>query len=172
MARLVARVINVALTLGVIAVFTLGIAGPFSHRIPAALAQISTHRRSTTTLGTTTPPTTVRSVPTTTRVTPTTRPPVTRTVVSVPRVTLPLVTLPPRTVATTSTTSTTIAAIGTKLPRVAATLPLTTKGTNAHVNPVFAMLSGAGFFLALVIIVGRFLASRPKRTNAGANSAP
>jgi Ca2+/Na+ antiporter len=73
-------------------------------------------------------------------------------------------------VATTSTTSTTIAAIGNKLPQVAATLPLTTKGTNGHVNPVFALLSGIGFFLVLVIMVGRFVATRPNRTKSGAGS--
>jgi K+-transporting ATPase A subunit len=31
-------------------------------------------------------------------------------------------------------------------------LPLTTKKQNGHVNPVFAELSGVGFFIALVLM--------------------
>jgi hypothetical protein len=34
------------------------------------------------------------------------------------------------------------------------------------------MLSGAGFFLALVIMAGRFLMTRPKRIKAGADGVP
>jgi hypothetical protein len=43
------------------------------------------------------------------------------------------------------------------------TLPLATKGTSAHVNPIFAMLSGAGFFVALMIVTGRLVITRPRR---------
>ena len=75
---------------------------------------------------------------------------------------------PAATVTTTSTTTTTIAAIGGKLPAAPVTLPLTTKGSNAHVNPLFAWLSGIGFLVAILVIFGRFLTSRPKRTRAGA----
>jgi hypothetical protein len=35
---------------------------------------------------------------------------------------------------------------------------------------VFALLSGIGFFLVLVIMVGRFVATRPNRTKSGAGS--
>lgn len=64
----------------------------------------------------------------------------------------------------TSTSSTTLVApLGPQLPRPQATVPLSTKGTSGHVDPVFAMLSGAGFFLALLIMVGSFLMSRPSR---------
>jgi hypothetical protein len=73
-------------------------------------------------------------------------------------------------VATTSTTTTTIAAIGGQLPPAPVTLPLTTKGSNAHVNPLFAWLSGIGFVLAILVILGRFLTSRPKRTGTGAGA--
>jgi hypothetical protein len=75
---------------------------------------------------------------------------------------------PATTVATTSTTTTTIAAIGGRLPPAPVTLPLTTKGANAHVKPLFAWLSGIGFLVALLVILGRFLTSRPKRTRARA----
>jgi hypothetical protein len=64
---------------------------------------------------------------------------------------------------TSSTTSTTIAAIGGHLPLSPSTLPLATKGTSAHVNPIFAMLSGAGFFVALMIVTGRLVITRPRR---------
>jgi hypothetical protein len=73
-------------------------------------------------------------------------------------------------VATTSTTTTTIAAIGGQLPPAPVTLPLTTKGSNAHVNPLFAWLSGIGFLVAILVIIGRFLTSRPKRTGTGAGA--
>jgi hypothetical protein len=37
---------------------------------------------------------------------------------------------------------------------------LTTKGTSAHVNPVFAVLSGIGFGVALLIIASRLFVTR------------
>jgi len=172
MARKVVKAVNAFLALAVATVLTFGIAGPFSRRPAAALTQAHRHS-STTTVGISTPPTTVQSAPTTQRATSTTtKSPVTRSPVTLPAVTFPFVTLPPRTVATTSTTSTTIAAIGSRLPPPPATLPFTTKGTNGHVKPLFAMLSGAGFFLALVIMAGRFLMTRPKRIKAGADGVP
>jgi hypothetical protein len=75
---------------------------------------------------------------------------------------------PAATVATTTTTTTTIAAIGGRLPPSPVTLPLTTKGSNAHVNPLFAWLSGIGFLVAILVIFGRLFTSRPKRSRAGA----
>jgi hypothetical protein len=64
------------------------------------------------------------------------------------------------TTSTSSTTSTTLAGIGGRVPAEQATVPLPTHGTNGHVNPVYAMLSGAGFFAALVIMAGRFFYTR------------
>jgi hypothetical protein len=84
-----------------------------------------------------------------------------------PVYTPPVVTQPYVPVATTAatapTTSTTIAPIGNRLPAPAVTLPLITKGSNGHVDPLFAILSGAGFFLALVIMATTFVLTRPKR---------
>jgi hypothetical protein len=48
------------------------------------------------------------------------------------------------------------------------TLPLTTKSSNAHVKPLYAWLSGIGFLVALLVVAGRFVTSRPKRRRAGA----
>jgi hypothetical protein len=75
---------------------------------------------------------------------------------------------PPVFVPTTTTvpppaTTTTIVAIGGHLPPPPSTVPLTTKGTSAHVSPVFAALSGAGFFVAFVIMATRFLITSPRR---------
>jgi hypothetical protein len=42
------------------------------------------------------------------------------------------------------------------------TVPLTTKQQSSHVSPVFAALSGAGFFVALLIMGVRFLLTRPR----------
>jgi len=68
--------------------------------------------------------------------------------------------VPPTTPAPT-TTSTTIAAIVGRLPATPATLPLALKGSSAHVSPVFAVLSGVGFFVALLIAAARFFVTRP-----------
>lgn len=57
--------------------------------------------------------------------------------------------------------ATTIAPIGNSLPVSPVTLPLRTQGSNAHVSPVFAILSGIGFFIALVIVIGRLVITRP-----------
>lgn len=72
----------------------------------------------------------------------------------------------PRTTAVPATAvptipATTIAPIGNSLPVSPVTLPLRTKGSNAHVSPVFAIFSGIGFFIALVIVVGRLVVTRP-----------
>src|SRR5579875_2254985 len=55
----------------------------------------------------------------------------------------------------TAAPTTTIAPLGNSLPPVPATLPLRTRDINAHVSPLFAILSGVGFALALLIVVGR-----------------
>lgn len=74
--------------------------------------------------------------------------------------TYPRTTAAPATAAPTIA-ATTIAPIGNSLPVSPVTLPLRTKGSNAHVSPVFAILSGIGFFLALVIVIGRLVVTRP-----------
>jgi hypothetical protein len=139
---------------------------------------------STTTAPTTTPTTTPH--PTTSAPQPTTPPAtVPPTPQTTPKATTPVRTTAPATsrgispatvaplaptatVATTSTTTTTIAGIGGRLPPAPVTLPLTTKGSNAHVDPLLAWLSGIGFCVVILVIIGRFLTSRPKRTGARA----
>ena len=81
-----------------------------------------------------------------------------------PVVTQPYV--PVATTAATTTTSTTIAPIRNRLPPPAVTLPLITRGSNGHVNPLFAILSGVGFFLALVIMATTYVLTRSKRGRA------
>jgi len=90
----------------------------------------------------------------------TTSPPTTRPAV---RQTLPLNSTPRSTVAssTTSTTNTTLPSIGGNLPVTPSTVPFTTKQQSSHVSPVFAALSGIGFFLALIIVAVRFWITRP-----------
>jgi hypothetical protein len=73
-----------------------------------------------------------------------------------PAVPYPTATLPP----TTAAPTTTIVGIGGRLPVAPSTLPLTTMGSNAHVNPVLAILSGIGFGIALLIIAGRLIITR------------
>jgi hypothetical protein len=64
---------------------------------------------------------------------------------------------------TAPTTLTTIPGIGGHLPVSPQTLPFATKQQSSHVSPVFAALSGAGFFVALLIAGVRFLLTRPRR---------
>ncbi|MHB1535750.1 MAG: hypothetical protein ACYC1D_14315 [Acidimicrobiales bacterium] len=63
----------------------------------------------------------------------------------------------------TSTTTTTLA----PLPKVVAppplTVPLSTKAPSAHVDPVFADLSGIGFGLALLLLIAQYILTRPGR---------
>jgi hypothetical protein len=72
--------------------------------------------------------------------------------------TVPAPTAPP-----TVAPSTTIAPLGNRLPVSPSTLPFATKAQNAHVAPVFAALSGGGFFVALVIVGICFVRSRSPR---------
>ncbi len=71
----------------------------------------------------------------------------------------------PSTAATTTTvaptTTTTLAPLGGGgIPAPPSTLPLTTKQQNGHVNPVFAELSGVGFFLVVVLISAQAILTR------------
>jgi len=43
------------------------------------------------------------------------------------------------------------------------TLPLATKAQNAHVNPLFAYLSGIGFAVALLIMLTQYVLTRAGR---------
>jgi hypothetical protein len=63
----------------------------------------------------------------------------------------------------TTPVPTTVAPFGDQLPVSPSTLPLTTKRPSAHVDPIFAMLSGVGFFVAVVILVAQFVLTRPGR---------
>ncbi len=111
----------------------------------------------------TAPATTVRTAPPRSTV-PTTRPAPTTTPPTRPATPPPAPSYttaqPTTTVAATTTTSTTIAPLGNSFPATPATLPLRTRGTSAHVNPVFAVLSGIGFLVALLIVSGRLLVTR------------
>ncbi len=110
----------------------------------------------------TVPATTVRSVPVSTAA-PVTA--VTATPDTAPRAVAPAAGYPTYTTAhptTTAapTTTTTIAPLGGSLPVSPATLPLRTTGGNAHVNGVFAVLSGIGFLVALLIVAARLFVTR------------
>lgn len=80
-----------------------------------------------------------------------------------PTYTSPLYSPPTRLLPTTLPTTTTIAPLGGHLPVPPSTLPLLTKGDSSHVSPVYAALSGAGFFVALCIMAGRWILTRPRR---------
>lgn len=130
--------------------------------------------------GTTTPATTPQTVaPTTlrttatTRATATTRPaagataPATVAPVRVAPATVPV----PVTRAAPTTVpapTTTILGIRNQLPAGPATLPLRTTGSNGHVDPTFAWLSGIGFAIALAIVAARLFVTRP----GGGDRAP
>lgn len=157
-------VLEIGLTTVAVALF-LGVMMGSSHRAGAAVG------RSTTTTGCGLIPCPTTTAPPTTSP-PTTSPPAT----TAPPQTSPATTATPRTIAptrqtyittpTTAATTTTVApipGIGGHLPVSASTLPFTTKQQSAHVNPVFAALSGAGFLVALVIIAVRFLFTRSGR---------
>jgi hypothetical protein len=84
-----------------------------------------------------------------------------RVVGTVPSRSSPPRTVPPVTTTAIPTTTTTIAAIGSQLPAAPNTLPLRTTGTNGHVNPLFAWLSGIGLGTALLMVLARLLITRP-----------
>ncbi|HET6915640.1 MAG TPA: hypothetical protein VFH56_06070 [Acidimicrobiales bacterium] len=145
-----------ALMLGV------ALAGPNADAVPSAtsttggcgLVTCTTSASPTTVpVASTAPPSTA---PRTTSA-PTTRPAVRQTFPFNPtsRTTIPA--------STTSTTNTTLPSIGGNLPVTPSTVPFTTKQQSSHVSPVFAALSGIGFFLALIIVAVRFWFTRPPR---------
>jgi hypothetical protein len=156
---------------------------------PLLAATVVTHPGPTTAQQS---PTTVEQSPTTahhtstthrtTRPTPATAPPTVKATTTLPVKVAPTVPSPttvaptprhyvPRrapvatapTTSTSSTTATTIAPIGGHIPVPPSTLPLRTKVPSTHVSPIFAWLSGAGFFVALVIMATRFVLTRPGR---------
>jgi hypothetical protein len=77
----------------------------------------------------------------------------------------PLYTVPYTVAPTTASTvtTTTIASIAGHLPVSPSTVPFTTRGTSAHVDPVLAWLSGAGFLAVILIMAGRFVMTRTHR---------
>jgi len=107
------------------------------------------------------------TVPTTVPVTepPTTAPPTTTAPTTTPPATVPTtrVTTPRTTIPAPTTTATTLPSIGANLPVTPSTVPFTTKTQSSHVSPMFAELSGAGFFLALVIVGLRLFMTRRGR---------
>ena len=180
MRRPLVTVINITLGLAAAAVLGNAILGPGAHQAPASAAplagSVGSHHTvplsSTLPLSTTlvTQPTltTLTTAPATThplttlpapKVTTTTRP----RSVPLPTYPYPVYTGPTVTLRTTTTTSTTIAAIGNRLPVTPSTLPFSTKSQSAHVSPVFAALSGAGFLVAFVIMAVTFVLTRPGR---------
>ena len=60
-------------------------------------------------------------------------------------------------------TSTSLPSIRNRIPVPPSTVPLQTRAPSAHISPVFPALSGAGFFVALVIMASRFVMTRPRR---------
>jgi hypothetical protein len=188
--RPLVTVINITLGLAAAAVLGNAILGPGAHQAPASAAPLagSVGSHHTVPLSSTLPlSTTLVTQPTLTTLT--TAPATTAPGISTPATTHPLTTLPapkvttttrPRsvplptypypvytgptvTLRTTTTTSTTIAAIGNRLPVTPSTLPFSTKSQSAHVSPVFAALSGAGFLVAFVIMAVTFVLTRPGR---------
>jgi hypothetical protein len=98
------------------------------------------------------PPTTVPATTAPPATTPRTQPPQTRSPATTPRATLP---------APTTTATTLPSIVNGNLPVTPSTVPFTTEQQSSHVSPVFAALSGAGLFVALVIVGVRFITSRP-----------
>lgn len=152
--------------LAIVVVGLLALGGPSAgaHGLSGQPAQIS----NPITTRVTTPPrsaTTAKPTPTTARPTATTHPPAPAPRPATPYVPAPY-TSPTRYVAptvpatTVAATTTTIAPIGGRLPAAPATVPLRTTGTNGHVDPVFAWLSGIGFLLGLAILAGRLIVTR------------
>jgi Na+(H+)/acetate symporter ActP len=66
----------------------------------------------------------------------------------------------PATTTASSTTVTTIAGINGQVPSAPATVPLTTKASNGHVNFVFAWISVGGFAVALAMVAWRLFVTR------------
>jgi hypothetical protein len=141
----------------VMLVLALGAHGAAAQTAPANPAQVTVPASSHGGV-TTTPRSSVTSVPKTTAPTHVPAP----VAVTQPYVAqaVPTTTVAPTTVAPTTTT--TIAGIGDRFTPGPVTLPLQTKGSNGHVDPTLAWLSGVGFALGLLIILGRLVVTRPR----------
>ena len=63
--------------------------------------------------------------------------------------------------------ATTLAPLGTHLAPPPSTLPLTDKPPSAHVSGVLAVLSGAGFAVALLIMAVQYVLTRPRGRGHG-----
>lgn len=116
-----------------------------------------------TTSGSTPSATTAATAPRTTSATTTStyRPRTTYTTRQSPTTSYSRSTASTDTTTTTPAPTTTVAPLGGPgLPAPPSTLPLTTKKQNGHVNPVFAELSGVGFFIVLVLIAVQALLTR------------
>jgi hypothetical protein len=165
--------VNLVLAGALGVIFTGGLLGSSQHPAGAAVLastpttaphHSSTSIRSATTLPRTTTPPTLPATTVPVRTVPVTAPPYVPP--TQPRYTYPTygyATYPTVTTIPTTTTSTTIAPINGRLPVVPSTLPLTTKSTSAHVSPVFAALSGIGFFLAICMVIVQLIRTRPRR---------
>jgi hypothetical protein len=141
-------------------VLALGDHGAAAQTAPSTPAQVTVPTSSHGAV-TTTPRSSVTTVPrttATTRLRAPTAPPVVVTQPYVAQV-VPNTTVPPTTVAPTTTT---IAGIGDQFTPGPVTLPLRTKGSNGHVDPTLAWLSGIGFALGLLLILGRLVVTRPR----------
>ena len=147
----------------------------FDHPLPArALTTQVAGTKPATTTPITVPATTRHTVPVTT---PKTTPPTTRPAVIAtgPPVTPRTAYVPPTvyyTLAPTTTpaptTTTTIAGIGDQFTPGPVTLPLKTKGSNGHVDPVLAWLCAVGFGLGLIMVLIRLFLTR----SGGRDRAP
>jgi hypothetical protein len=65
--------------------------------------------------------------------------------------------------ATPTPTYTTIPSIRNQIPVPPSTVPLQTRAMSTHISPVFPALSGAGFFVALVMVTTRVVMTRARR---------
>lgn len=165
-----ARAVGAILVLVGFMVVTMTLGGPQSRAAAVPSQILSTTAPSTA--PTTTPPvatthTTVRTTVTTRPAPTTSRAPATTAVRTYSPVAPPSnrqyvapTSAAPSTTTSTSTTTTTIAPISGQVPVAPLTLPLRTKGSNGHVNPLFAWLSGVGFLIALLIVAVRLVYTR------------
>jgi hypothetical protein len=64
---------------------------------------------------------------------------------------------------TTVASGTTVVPIGNQLPAPPVTLPLTTRPASAHVDPLLAKLSLAGFAFVILLLLIQAVLTRPRR---------
>jgi hypothetical protein len=65
--------------------------------------------------------------------------------------------------ATQTPTFTTIPSIRNQIPVPPSTVPLQTRAMSTHISPLFPALSGAGFFIALIMVTSRLVMTRGRR---------